>query len=200
MDARPEDLRWFAENLDITQFSALSQGIGVGELKPKQNNPAPHNASKVFSQQTLTKRRQIPQTPMQQEFPAAQQMQRPVHKDSTPPLNKGGGFFSLRRLEALSLDLLLVITAFAFSLALAALVSGLKNGINSDGWIDLAAFKWVRQFSGVELSAMVGGLLVGYIALFKLSMGQTPGENLSGCSKNHKDILGYKGSVNKQSL
>ena len=133
-----------------------------------------------------------PQAPVQQVFVEPSVYKMPVNKSNITSSNKVGLIPVFRRLQALSLDLLLVITAVAFSLALAALVSGLKNGVNSDGWIDLAAFKWVRQFSGMELSAMMGGLLLGYVTLFKLAIGQTLGENLSGCKKTHKDILGYE--------
>jgi hypothetical protein len=105
-----------------------------------------------------------------------------------------------RRLKASGLDVLLVCLAIGIALATGALAQGLKSGVTSEGWVDLGIFKWIRQFALWELGAMVGALFMGYIGLFRGILGHTPGENITGCVKNRKDILGYKVNRTKAPL
>jgi len=179
MDARPEDLHWFAENLEIAQFTALSQGIGMGELVPKKSEMVrPSVTTKMSPPKNQAFSKPLPPPVHNEQY---QKSNRPMSVNS-----KGKPFINWRRLEAVVVDLLFLATAIAASIAFAALVSTLKNGVNSDGWLNLSVLKWVRELTLIHLCTMGASLLVGYVLLFKVAMGQTPGENFSGCVKNTK--------------
>lgn len=193
MDARPEDLHWFAENLEIGQFTALSQGIGVGDLVPKKSQVVrPATTTKISTQQNRVFSQSLP-TSYQNDKMKTSLNTKPMIQNKRPLIN-------WRRFEAVMVDILLLATAVAVSIACAALVATLKNGVNSDGWINLSVLKWVRELTVIQLSTMGASLLLGYFLLFKIAMGQTPGENFSGCLKNHKDFIGYEKKVPKGSL
>jgi len=183
------------ESLDVQTFTALSPGIGLGELRPAAGLPQ-RDAYGVRM------RTPVAPSPARPFLSSQTEGTNPVHKawSDLPAVAHAGAVSSgkgrlakakrtpapasrtfSRCILAWGIDFLFVAVSLAAALALAELLVAIRTG-ETGSWLALAPMQWLAGQSPVTVVGGVYGMFAAYTLLFKLLAGRTFGESLLGLS------------------
>jgi hypothetical protein len=184
---RIHDIRWFSENLNSSQFRALSTGLGLGSLKaagtrvaraglpqqPQAQSAGAFGAGNYAPPPVMTAHPGSASAPV----PVArsgrkQKKQQPDQAAHQPPRLRRS---MTSRLSVWTFDFLVVVVSLAVAFAVAVVLSMVKTG-ETDNWLDLRPVRFLADRSGVEILAAVYAIFAVYMIVFKLGAGKTFGE------------------------
>ena len=190
------DLRNFADNLELGGFKALSAGIGFAVVKPAQpvtQTLARQGAHAVAAhpQTWVTAPAVAAHAPREQAKRAkARNVKKdggvarkgtgtaPVSVTTAPAASKRRAPLAFEtRLVAWGLDFFFVALSLAVLLALFTVLTAVRSG-GADDVFALAPVRWLMGVNRLELVAGVYALFFVYVLLFKLVAGVTLGESL----------------------
>ncbi len=199
------ELREFADQLDLAAFKALSTGIGIGAVKTIQPAPQTMPRQGARAGPTAPPHGWMPQVevpppdprrgahPGQANSPVKKAKKRKTPKAATPgaaraaPLPKAAApragrsprprLGLERKLVAWGLDFFFVGFSLFVLLALVTLLTAVRTGETEDVFA-LAPVQWLMGINPLQLVAGVYALFFAYVILFKLVAGVTLGETL----------------------
>lgn len=180
--ARSHDLSAFAETLDVHVFTALSQGLGLGELKPvveKRQQPAMAvSASNAF--QSRPSAEIVVNKVAQASRTRFGKQKRARSNDMPAPTDGSGPRVGLeRRLMAWAVDFLFVTSSLAVALTLATVIAKAKAG-DGTSLLELRPVTWLASYAPYQILIGVYGVYLVYGLFFKLFVGRTFGESVMG--------------------
>lgn len=157
-------------------FTALSPGIGFGEVKKPQAQPrvgaTPALVDKGARSAAPVQRAVVP-SPM----PAAPM---PGAQAPVPAPAKPGMKLSLeRKLMAWAVDFVFVTSTLAVAAGGATALAAYKAG-KSANWLELKPVTWLAAVSPYEILAGVYAIYLAYNLMFRFVVGRTFGESLLG--------------------
>ena len=165
------DLDRLMETIDAQGFTALSNGLGLGETRPAQASKpvAPKPVAPTHGQIWADGYRpEIGPEPKAKPVPVATMPR--------PEAPRASGGFS-RRVLAYGLDFLFVAMSLGVALALATLLTAVRTG-ETDNLLGTGPVQWVAGANPYVLLAGVYAAFLAYGLLFKVLAGRTFGETL----------------------
>jgi hypothetical protein len=191
MWGQAHELRAFAEQLEPRVFTALSQGLGFGELRPKvektaatpeMNVDAAHASrtrlapSPSPASPSLTTPRTAANAPSALPQASARLVDKAQAATTAPPRAKAG---LEQRFMAGAVDLLFVTASLAVALAAATWLAGSRAG-GEVSVLELRPVAWLAAFAPYQILLGVYGIYLAYNVLFRAVRARTFGAALLG--------------------
>ncbi len=148
-------------------FTALSVGIGIGDLRPPGPPPSARNV--------VNKGPVIPRVT----HAIPQVADAPQVRGQLPRV-RGRGFSY--RILAYGLDFFFVALTLAVALALATVLSAVRTG-ETENWLAAKPIQWLAGLNPFAIVGGVYGAFFAYALVFKVLAGKTVGEGLLGVSR-----------------
>lgn len=189
------DLMAFAESLDIKSFTALSQGLGLGELRPvgkKETRGMPVMrepdlpiATPMPLQQTranIVDKAQLAHVGAEARSPIGG-----VAETAPAPRAISRRLSFERRLMAWSVDFLFVTSSLAMALSVVTAIAAARAAADTS-ILELRPVTWLAAFSPLQILGGVYAIYLVYNLTFKFAVGRTFGESLMGLAHKAKRV------------
>lgn len=159
------ELRSWAESIDAKTFTALSPGLGLGELKPTSTLTAPARPATSVTLPQVTARGLVDKA----------ERALPTRPSKSPDLKPRLAFE--RKCIAWAVDFLFVTSSLGLAVAVATAVAAMRADAGTS-LLDLSPVTWLAAFAPYQILIGVYAVFLVYGIAFRFSLGRTFGESV----------------------